>query len=246
MTELPILPALVEGVITHQRPAPLRHAFRHRGYQWLVDLDALPTLPAYLRPLASFRSADHLGDPRVSIKNNVLAFLAAHNIDLGAQPQVLMLANARVLGSVFNPLSLFWCYDGNHQLACVVAEVHNTYGERHAYLLQPDEFGSARTPKELYVSPFFAVEGRYEMRFRLTQRTVSCAVSLWRGDERQFAATFQGRPRPATRGGLLSVLVRHPLMPQRVAALIRLHGIWLWLRRLPVQPRPAWTRQAGV
>ena len=69
-----------------------------------------------------------------------------------------MLANARVAGHVFDPLSVFWCFDSGGDLACVVAEVHNTYGERHAYLLRPDHTGTARTGKELYVSPFNDVE----------------------------------------------------------------------------------------
>ena len=78
-----------------------------------------------------------------------------------------MLANARVLGHVFDPLSVFWCYDSSGRLACVVAEVHNTYGERHAYLLRPDEAGVAVTGKDFHVSPFFDVSGTYELRFTL-------------------------------------------------------------------------------
>ena len=79
-----------------------------------------------------------------------------------------MLASARVLGHVFDPLSVFWCYGSDGVLACVVAEVHNTYGERHAYLLRPDEAGTAVTDKGFYVSPFFDVTGSYELRFTLT------------------------------------------------------------------------------
>ena len=84
-----------------------------------------------------------------------------------------MLASARVLGHVFDPLSVFWCYDSSGRLACVVAEVHNTYGERHAYLLQPDEAGTAVTGKDFHVSPFFDVTGTYELRFTLTAGPVS-------------------------------------------------------------------------
>ena len=243
---VPRLPALVVGQVTHQRPGPVRHHFRHRAYQWLVDLDSVPRQPWYLRPFAQFSSADHLGDPGLPIKANVENYLARGGIRLGERGRVLMLANARVLGYVFDPLSVFWCYDRAGLLVCVVAEVHNTYGERHAYLLRPGETGSFQTDKELYVSPFFDVSGCYGLKFTLTPDLVSATVLLRRGDALAFSATFRGRPELATRRALARRLLREPLMPQRVSALIRAHGLWLWLRRLPVQPRPRHSRQEGV
>jgi len=243
---LPRLPALVVGRVTHHRRGPVRHEFRHRAYQWLVDLDALPRQPWYLRAFAHFSSADHLGDPGLPIKANIESYLALNGIGLGDRARVLMLANARVLGYVFDPLSVFWCCDSAGALACVIAEVHNTYGERHAYLLRPDAAGRSVTDKEFYVSPFFDVSGAYELRFTLTPDLVSATVTLRRGDAVAFSGTFRGRPEPATRLALARRLLREPLMPQRVSALIRAHGIWLWLRRLPVRPRPQHHRQQGV
>jgi DUF1365 family protein len=243
---LPPLPALVVGQVSHRRTGPVGHSFRHSAYQWLVDLDALPEPPAYLRPFARFRSADHLGDPALPIKTNVERYLAMRGIDLGDGGRVLMLANARILGHVFDPLSVFWCYDGAGHLACVIAEVHNTYGERHAYLLRPDENGRAEQDKELHVSPFFDVSGQYQLRFSLTAETVATTVVLRRRGEVAFSATFRGRPEPVTRSALLKQLVRRPLMTQRVSALIRIHGSWLWLRRVPLQPQPVHVPQEGV
>lgn len=235
---LPELPALVTGVVTHRRPGPVRHAFRHGVYQWLVDLDDIPVQRWCLRPLASFSSADHLGDPHRTIKQNVERHLAEQGIDLGPRGRILMLANARVLGYVFDPLSVFWCLAGEGDLACVVAEVHNTYGERHAYLLLPDRDGTARTDKAFYVSPFFHVSGSYTLRLILRPDLISTSVTLRHGDTVAFSATFHGRPQPATGRTLLTRFARQPFMPQRVSALIRVHGMWLWLRRLPVTPRP--------
>ncbi|MDQ3465026.1 MAG: DUF1365 domain-containing protein, partial [Actinomycetota bacterium] len=151
---LPSLPALVEGVVTHDRRAPLRHRFSYRVYQWLVDVDRPPALPRWLRPFASFNSADHLGSPERTIRVNVETFCAGEDIDVSGG-RILMLANARVLGHVFDPLSVFWCLDDDGGVRCVVAEVHNTYGERHAYLLDTDASGRASTDKAFYVSPFF-------------------------------------------------------------------------------------------
>ena len=243
---LPALPALVVGHVSHSRFGPVRHAFRHAAYQWLVDLDALPQHPAYLRPFSRFRSADHLGDPTLPIKTNVERYLAMRGVELGDDARILMLANARILGHVFDPLSVFWCYDGAGRLVCVVAEVHNTYGERHAYLLRPDGEGRAQQDKQLHVSPFFDMSGRYELRFGMSPETVAVSVVLRRRGETAFSATFRGRPQPATPRALLKQVVRRPLMTQRVSALIRVHGSWLWLRRLPLQPQPVHVPQEGV
>jgi len=243
---LPALPALVVGRVSHSRLGPVRHSFRHRAYQWLVDLDAMPELPRFLRPFAGFNSADHLGDPALSIKDNVSRFLASRGVQLGAGGRIVMLANARILGHVFDPLSVFWCYDGAGSLVCVVAEVHNTYGERHAYLLHPDADGKAEQDKELYVSPFYDVSGGYQLRFAMAPDQVRTSVSLRKAESALFAATFRGRPQPASTTAVLRQLVRQPLMTQRVSALIRIHGIWLWLRGLRVQPRPVHVPQEGV
>ena len=148
--------SIYEVTISHARSAPLRNVFRYRSYLWLVDLDHLPRVPG----LARFRARDHLGDPRASIRANLDRFLAARGVDLGGG-RVTMLAHARVLGYVFNPLTVYWCHRPDGTLACVVAEVHNTYRQRHAYLL-PDG-GRAEVPKQFYVSPFYPVDGRYRM-----------------------------------------------------------------------------------
>ena len=153
--------ALYECRISHARTVPLRNVFRYRTYLWLVDLDRLPR-PGTLMPLARFSARDHLGDPGRTIRENLDRFLAAHGVDLGGG-RVLMLAHARVFGYVFNPLTVYWCHRPDGTLACVVAEVHNTYGQRHCYLLHTDERGRAEVPKQFYVSPFYPVDGRYRM-----------------------------------------------------------------------------------
>ncbi len=74
-----------------------------------------------------------------------------------------MAANARAFGNGFNPISVFWCFDDAGALAGVIVEVHNTYGDRHAYLVHPDEQGRASTDKAMYVSPFHGTDGSYEI-----------------------------------------------------------------------------------
>lgn len=244
--ELPTVPALVAGHVTHRRVGPKRHRFRHSVYQWLVDLDALPVQPWYLRAFASFSAADHLGDPGLSIRSNVETYLSLNDISLGPSSRILMLANARVMGHVFDPLSVFWCFDADTVPVCILAEVHNTYGQRHVYLLRPDASGNALADKAFHVSPFFDVSGTYEMRFELAPRAVATTVILRRDRVVAFTATFRGRPVAATRRAILSRFVRNPFMPQQVSALIRIHGSWLWLRRLPVVRRPHHQPREGL
>ncbi|MBC9719262.1 DUF1365 domain-containing protein [Streptomyces sp. TRM66268-LWL] len=243
--------ALYPSVITHVRTEPRRYTLKHRTYLWLVDLDRLPVLPRPLRPLARFDGRDHFAGRAGSIRAGLETFLAAEGVDL-AGGQVLMLGHARVLGHVFNPLTLFWCYGPNGELRCVVAEVHNTYGERHSYLLHPDgdtgagptaEYGVA---KEFYVSPFFPVDGDYRMRLPAPDQHLRVTVHLERAGARPFTATVRGERIPVTYRTLLSALARHPWPTLAVSAAIRRHGIRLWLRGLPVQPRPPHTPQRGM
>lgn len=237
--------ALYDCLVTHVRTSPLRHTVRHRTYMWLVDLDRPPRLPRPLRPLARFEARDHFGGGAPTLRAGLERFLAARGVG-PPSGQVLMLANARVLGHVFNPLTLYWCHDRDGELTCVVAEVHNTYGERHCHLLHTDEAGEATTPKEFYVSPFFPVDGAYRMRLPRPGEKLHLAVHLERAAGRPFTATLRGRRRPATTGGLLRAALRHPWPTAAVTAAIRLHGIRLYLRGLPVRPRPRHRIQEGL
>ncbi|WP_228389265.1 DUF1365 domain-containing protein [Cumulibacter manganitolerans] len=243
---MPEVPALVVGEVRHTRRQPIRHGFRNRTYQWLVDVEDLPRLPRWIRPLARFDVADHLDGARLGggIRGDLARFLAGRGVFLAADDRVLMLANARVLGHVFDPLTVFWCLRPDNSVVAIVFEVHNTYGERHAYLLDVDDAGRAQLPKTFYVSPFNDVTGHYDVRTRLTDQVVSTTIALTRDGEAAFSASTRGTPRRATVPALLRAALTHPLMTQRTSALIRLHGIWLWLRRLPIMPRPPHSPEA--
>ncbi|MFJ5613637.1 DUF1365 domain-containing protein [Streptomyces sp. NPDC093221] len=240
-----VAPSLYDCRIAHARNRPVRHTFRMRTYMWLVDVDHMPRLPLPLRPLAGFRARDHFGGTAPTVRAGLDRFLAAQ----GAAPadgRVLMLTHARVLGHVFNPLTLYWCHARDGTPRHVVAEVHNTYGERHCYLLAPDAEGRASTAKELYVSPFFPVEGDYRMRVPEPGNRLSVTVHLELDGKRPFTATVSGDRRPATAAGLLRAAVRHPWSTLLVSAGIRFHGVLLYLRGLPVRPRPSHHVQEGM
>ncbi|HTW16019.1 MAG TPA: DUF1365 family protein [Nocardioides sp.] len=220
---------LYDTTIRHTRRQPFRRTFTHRSHTWLVDLDDLPDHGARSWLLGSFEARDHLGSPDRSIRVNLDTFLAGYGEE--RPERILMAALPRTLGHCFNPISVFWCLDATGRQQCVVVEVHNTYGDRHAYLVHPDEQGRARTPKAMYVSPFHGTDGHYELAVPLPDERLRIAVTLHSDDGAAFSATLDGtrsthRPVRAVGTAL------------RGAALIRAHGVRLWLRRLPLRPRP--------
>nr|CEL18313.1 Hypothetical protein COG3496 [Kibdelosporangium sp. MJ126-NF4]CTQ97797.1 Hypothetical protein COG3496 [Kibdelosporangium sp. MJ126-NF4] len=237
--------ALYRAEVEHVRQAPPRRAFRHGVYMWLVDLDDLPRLPRWLRPFARFESRDHLGDPRRSIRANLDAWLGRYGIDLDGG-QVQMLTNARVLGHVFNPISVFWCHRPDGSVECVVAEVHNTYGERHCYLLDTDADGNATTAKEFYVSPFQQMGGDYRMRLPEPGDRLALTIRLNQHGQTPLVATVRGVRRPATTREIVRAVAHRPLITRLISALIRRHGVALWLRRVPIVRRPPHVPQEGV
>ena len=229
---------IYDARLVHVRRERVDRRFAHRMRPWLVDLDDLPRAT----PFASFEGRDHLGRPDRTIRANLDDWLAGHGV---AAARVRMLAMPRSLGYVFNPLTVYWCDDAAGEPLCVVAEVHNTYGERHCYLLRPDAAWTADTRKELYVSPFLEVSGSYRLRLPPPGERLSLSVVLHQGGRAVFTASLHGRPhgratlarvvRTAFRGGAV-----------RVRALIQRHGVALWLRRLPVVPRRPHVPQEGV
>jgi len=237
--------AIYRTSISHVRHTPLKNAFTYRSYSWFVDVDRLPRLPWLLRPLAAFRAGDHLGDPEKTIRANVERFLLTRGIESDGG-NIRMLTSARVFGYVFNPLTLFWCYRPSGDLRCVIAEVHNTYGERHCYLLETDSAGRASVPKAFYVSPFNDVDGQYRMKLPAPDERLAVAIVLEREGHRPFIATMDGERHPATTKNILAAALAVPAAPLLVSALIRIQGVKLWAKRLPVVKRPHHPSQEAV
>jgi len=239
-------PGLFECEVAHTRTTPIRNQFRYRTYLWLVDVDELPRLPRPFGVLAGFRADDHLGEPGRSIRQNLDAYLATQDVDLRGG-RILMLAAARVLGYVFNPLSVYWCHDCDGALVCVVAEVHNTYGGRHCYLLHTDDRGRAQVEKDFYVSPFEPAAGAtYRMSLPEPDDRLDLTVTLHRPGAAPFVTGVRGRRRPPSPATLLRLALRYPLAPLAVTVRIRRQGIGLLIRGLPLVRRPDPTRQEAV
>lgn len=232
-------PCTVRAQVFHRRSRPFTYEFRNGTTMWLVDIaDPNAAFPRWLRAFASIRSRDHFGKDDRPLPEKVRALLDAQDAGWTAS-RVLMLTNASSLGYVFDPLTTYFCFDADGRPEGVLAEVHNTYGERHCYVLPVNESSRNTVDKAFYVSPFFAVEGRYDIHTVLTDDEVAVAVTLAQDGAPVFSATVHGDLQPATASRSLAAVLRNPLPSQRVSALIRWHGIRLWLRRLPViQRRP--------
>jgi uncharacterized protein len=238
-----LTPAIYRTTITHSRQAPVQHSFEYRSYSWYVDVDELPQMPWWLRPFARFRADDHFatppsGAPDGSLRDRLDAFFVDRDVAM-PDGRVTALLQARVFGYVFNPLSVFWCHDSDGLLRHVIAEVHNTYGERHAYLLPPADLPVV-TAKRFYVSPFNQVDGYYLVQAPRPDREVDVTVSLHnesRPVSAKFIANLRGERRPATPRQVAIMQLISPLAPLVVAARIRIQGVKLWLRRVPVVPR---------
>jgi DUF1365 family protein len=144
---------------------------------------------------------------------------------------------ARVLGYGFNPLTLYWCHDRTGELRHIVAEVHNTEGEWHAYLLPPAAEKSAMVMKKLYMSPFNGIDGHYLFRAPRPDADLDVTISLHRENQPALVATMRGTRRPGSAAQLLRLQFVAPMAPLMSAFSARVQDILLRLRHVPLVPR---------
>ena len=159
---------------------------------------------------------------------------------------VRLLTNLRYLGHVFNPVSFFYCYDGRSAVQAVVAEVANTpWGERHAYVLLPQQGREPGAPmhgrfaKEFHVSPFMGMDHTYEWRMTEPAARLGVHIDSERDGRRAFDATLALRRVPLTPAGLNRLLARHPLQTVSVVARIYWHGLRVWSKGAGYFPNPS-------
>lgn len=211
----------------------------------LLDLAELPDLDRALRlfghnrarPVA-FSDADHLGDPARTLRANIERFLreSGAGYELG---RVELLTHCRVFGYVFNPVSFFYCYDSRGHLAAVVAEVNNTFGERHPYLLEVRDASRVWTEKKVFhVSPFLSLAGSYRWEVPEPSSSLDIRVDLTRGGSPALAARLRLKRQPLTDATLLRALVTYPLMTAQVIGAIHWQAARLWLKKVPVWTKP--------
>lgn len=237
---------LYDAVVVHQRTRPVAHRLRYRVATLLLDLDELPALSARLRlfghnraNLVAFHERDHGDGTDAGLRAWVAARLAEAGIV--ADGPVRLLAMPRVLGHVFNPLSVFFCHRRDGALAAILYEVNNTFGQRHCYLVAiADDATMLRheTDKMFYVSPFLPMAMTYA--FRVTAPGARVAVGIVGRDAEGvlIAAALRGARKPLTDATLLAAIFRMHLLALKVVAGIHWEAALLWLKGLRPFRRP--------
>ncbi|MBX9707330.1 MAG: DUF1365 family protein [Caulobacteraceae bacterium] len=221
--------ALYVGEVVHQRSANFNHRLRYSLYMLLLDIDRIEATTRRLRLLSqgrsglmSFSARDHGDRSDTPLRAQIETHLAAAGIDL-QDGTIRLLTMPRILGYGFNPISVYFCYRPDGQVAALVYEVTNTFHERHSYLVAVPEDappGPLRqtTEKRFFVSPYMDMALTYDFTVRLPGEAVSVVVAVRRGSTPILTASFVGRRRPLTDGEMLRAFVTHPLLTWKVTA----------------------------
>ena len=243
--------ALYTGDVYHRRKRPREHSLRYRVFTLLLNLDEIPDIASDLWlfshnrwNLLGFHDKDFGEDRQESLRDYVERLLQENNID-ETPDSILLSCYPRILGYVFNPLSLFYCMDKEGHLFAVVHEVHNTFGERHAYVLAvpPDspDWIHQQADKELFVSPFAHMNMRYEFRLNIPDEKQVIVIRASDAEGVLITASYTSSRQSLTAVALLREFFRLPLMSFKVVAAIHWEALRLWIKRVPWfthQPKP--------
>lgn len=241
--------SLYAGDVMHQRLKPVSHRFRYRVFNILIDIDRLEEADRATRLFAvnraapvSFHEADHFDGAETSLRAYVDRLLAEAGLPLPAA-RILLACYPRVLGRVFNPIAVYYAYDGAGVLKALIYEVRNTFGERHTYvcLIRPGEASAAgirqERNKRFYVSPFMAMEMRYRFRMVPPSDAISWRILETDAEGPVLAATFHGKRRAFTTANLRNCLLRIPFQTWKIVWGIHFEALRLWLKGARYRPR---------
>lgn len=250
--------ALVIGHVRHLRLRPARHGFAYPTFNVLLPMRAwaagrMPSsLPRNRWGWVAFHDRDH-GDGGPDALAWLQRLLAEHGVR-DADGEIWLQTYPRVLGFVFKPVSFWYCHRADGRLRAIVAEVNNTFGERHSYLLDGADVGWGRTlqaGKAFHVSPFFAVRGGYRFRFARTDTRLVARVEHFDDEGTLLVTSVGGELRPLNAEGVRAALRQAPLLTLGVIARIHWQALLLWMKRVPFHRKPApppaaVTRQSGA
>jgi len=239
-------PEYVAGHTSHARRGRIANAFRYSVDYVLIDADSAAGPALFSRNrfnLFAVHDGDHGG-----LRGHGAGADWARQVlrSRGCEPcegdRLWLLTQPRFLGHVFNPVS-FWLLQRGRDLVAVIAEVNNTFGDRHSYFCARPGFAPIRpgdrieAAKIFHVSPFQNVGGAYRFGFVLEDDRIAIAIAFRDGDE-GVHATLVGRRRPLTNVAILRVMLRRPLGAVRTIALIHWQALRLAMKRTPYRPRP--------
>ena len=245
--------ALYRGEVMHRRLRPRAHRLAYRVFWLLLDLSEIDRLDRRLKlfsrgrfNLLSFHDRDHGDGTPTPLRAQVEALLARAGLDIAGGP-IRLLTMPRVLGYVFNPISLFYCHHRDARLAAVIYEVTSTFGVRHAYLIPVPAADQAAgeisqcAARALHVSPFMGMEMDYGFRGHAPGERLDLTIDGLDADGLLITAAMSGDRRPLDDRGVRSAVLALPLMTLKVTAAIHWEALKLWIKgvRLTCQPSPA-------
>ncbi|HCX14949.1 MAG TPA: DUF1365 domain-containing protein [Rhodospirillaceae bacterium] len=232
----------------HRRYRPKRHQLIFRVFSMLIDLDELPSISkgtvgfSHNRfNLLSFYDSDHGPGTGESLRDWVESHLRNAKIELSGGP-IRLLCYPRIFGYVFNPLSVYFCYqqvDGAETLVAILYEVNNTFRERHTYLIPVLDYDRTQAihqscEKKMYVSPFLDMDMTYNFRIRPPSDDISVAIHETNRDGAILDASFSGIRKAISSAKLIKTLARFPLMPIKVIGGIHWEALKLWVKGVPL------------
>jgi hypothetical protein len=240
----PARPLIGIGEVRHARLRPVRNVFAYPSFFLLLPMRALRTAPApVLRrnrfAWVGFHDRDH-GDGRADCLAWFEALLAEAGVT-DADGEIWLHCLPRMLGHAFKPVSFWYAHRADGSLAAILAEVNNTFGERHAYLLSGPELRwghELQATKVFHVSPFCRVEGRYRFRFLRTEERTVVRIELDDDAGPLLVTSVSGRLQPLAAASLRQALGRMPLHTLGVVARIHWQALRLWWRGVPVFRKP--------
>ncbi|MEM8770525.1 MAG: DUF1365 domain-containing protein [Pseudomonadota bacterium] len=219
-------PALVyEGVVAHARLKPVLHKFRYNVFSFFMDLDRFEETAADLRwfsldrfNLFSFRQRDHGAAKGERLADHVRSLL--DEAGTPCRGRIFMLAYPRMLGFVFNPLTIYYCHNEQGDLRAVLYEVRNTFGGRHCYLI-PFEGGDTirqTADKLFHVSPFMDMDLIYDFELTRPGKNLQVVVNTSDDEGPVLTASFAGKAHALSDAKLVSLFFGYPLMTMKVIA----------------------------
>lgn len=234
--------------ITHRRSRPRRHRLSYGAFYLLLDLDELERLDRRQKwfSVNRFNLLSHYDRDHGSGTNQPLRpWVESHLADAGIQldgGRIEMLCLPRILGYVFNPLTVYYCYDATETIRAILYEVSNTFAQRHTYLFAIAD-GDSRLlrhdcGKRFYVSPFIEVEGRYHFRVRRPLERLYIHIHQTDADGPLLDAWVRGKRAPLSDRNLVANLIRYPLLTLKVIGGIHWEALKLWVKGTRLQPRP--------
>jgi len=238
---------LYDGIVFHARLRPARHDLRYRIFMGLFDLDELPALArenwafGYNRPgLISFYDRDHGDGSGAPLRPQIEAALGVQG--LACDGPIRVLCMPRVMGYVFNPISVYFCFNRAERLTAIVHEVNNTFGERHLYALPAEPSDDARVlqacDKAFRVSPFLPIGLKYQFRIEPPADRTAIAIAASSAEGVILTASFSGERRAFSSLSILRLWLAHPALTFKVIAGIHWEALWIWLKLRRVQGQP--------